>query len=59
MNQYRYRFLIYLRFIFIGKIIGGEVIENGHMRVPDGPGLGVEPNWEALGQPVFTYSDNM
>lgn len=32
---------------------GGPVVANGHMTVPNGPGLGVEPDLELLGAPVF------
>ncbi len=35
---------------------GAPVIEDGYMRVSDRPGLGVEPNRKALGEPIFTSS---
>ena len=36
------------------EIAGGAPrIEDGYMRASDRPGLGVEPNFEALGEPVF------
>lgn len=37
-----------------GKICGGEKTAGGRMVLPQGPGLGVEPDWASLGQPVFT-----
>ena len=36
---------------------GAPVIEDGYMKVSDRPGLGVEPNPDALGEAVFT-TDN-
>ena len=33
--------------------VGDTVLEAGHLRVPDGPGLGVTPRFEALGQPAL------
>ncbi len=36
----------------IGK--GGPVIEDGYMKASSLPGLGVEPNMDALGAAVFT-----
>lgn len=33
---------------------GGPVVADGHMSVPDGPGLGVIPDWGVLGDPIFT-----
>ena len=33
---------------------GGPIIEDGYMSVSDSPGLGVEPNMEVLGDPVFS-----
>jgi len=34
--------------------ISGAAKLDGLMKLPEGPGLGVKPNWEVLGQPVFT-----
>lgn len=34
--------------------IGAPIVKNGFMTVPDRPGLGVEPDFEALGDPVWT-----
>ena len=31
----------------------GVQMVDGRMGVPPGSGLGVTPNWEALGEPVF------
>lgn len=33
--------------------IGGPVVADGHMSVPSGPGLGVEPIWDTLGEPIM------
>jgi L-alanine-DL-glutamate epimerase-like enolase superfamily enzyme len=33
----------------------GVRIENGHIRVPDGPGLGITPDEGAFGDPVASY----
>lgn len=35
---------------------GGPIVEDGYMAISDSPGLGVEPNMEVLGQPVFVSS---
>ncbi|MEO0749160.1 MAG: cis-3-hydroxy-L-proline dehydratase [Pseudomonadota bacterium] len=35
---------------------GAPVIEDGYMRAPETPGLGVEPNWDLLGKPVASIS---
>ena len=35
-----------------GHMTGAEM-KNGRMGVPQGVGLGVVPNWEVLGEPVF------
>ena len=35
-----------------GHMTGVEM-KNGRMGVPQGVGLGVIPNWEVLGEPVF------
>jgi len=32
---------------------GGPVVADGHMALPDGPGLGVEPDWDLLGTPIW------
>lgn len=32
---------------------GGPVVADGHMTVPAGPGLGVEPIWDTLGEPIM------
>ncbi len=34
--------------------IGAPEVENGWMRAPDRPGLGAEPDFAALGEPVWT-----
>jgi L-alanine-DL-glutamate epimerase-like enolase superfamily enzyme len=33
---------------------GGPVVSDGHMSVPDAPGLGVTPLWDVLGEPLFS-----
>ena len=38
-----------------GNMTGAEK-KNGKMTLPLGPGLGVEPNMEVLGDPVFVIS---
>ncbi len=35
---------------------GGPVVADGHMSVSSDPGLGVEPLWDVLGEPLFTVS---
>lgn len=32
---------------------GGPAVANGHMSVPEGPGLGVTPDWDLLDVPIF------
>ncbi|MGI9462678.1 MAG: enolase C-terminal domain-like protein, partial [Aestuariivirgaceae bacterium] len=32
---------------------GGPIVEGGYMRASDAAGLGVEPDFDVLGQPVF------
>ena len=36
-------------------IIPGIEKKDGRISVPKGSGLGVEPNWNALGKPVMTF----
>jgi L-alanine-DL-glutamate epimerase-like enolase superfamily enzyme len=36
--------------------IGGPVVKDGKLYAPDTPGLGVEPDYEALGDPVAVYT---
>ena len=33
----------------------GPRIENGHIRLPDGPGLGVVPDPDMFGDPVASF----
>ena len=33
---------------------GGPVVADGHMSVSNGPGLGVEPDWDLLGDPIWS-----
>ena len=33
---------------------GGPAVADGHMRVPEGPGLGVTPDWDVLGDPIYS-----
>lgn len=35
---------------------GGATVDDGHLIAPDGPGLGVEPAWDELGDPVAEYT---
>lgn len=35
---------------------GGPVVENGRTRANDGPGLGVEPHMDVLGEPIFVVT---
>jgi L-alanine-DL-glutamate epimerase-like enolase superfamily enzyme len=35
---------------------GGPVVADGHMALPQGPGLGVEPDWDLLGDPIWTLT---
>jgi len=35
-------------------LIAGSNKQNGLMTLPQGPGLGVTPNWQVLGDPLFT-----
>ena len=35
---------------------GGPVIKDGFMAMSDKPGLGVEPNWDILGEPIASFS---
>ena len=35
---------------------GGATVEDGHLIAPDEPGLGVEPAWDELGDPVAEYT---
>ncbi|MEO0370885.1 MAG: cis-3-hydroxy-L-proline dehydratase, partial [Pseudomonadota bacterium] len=35
---------------------GAPVIEDGYMQASDAPGLGVEPNWDLLGDPVASIT---
>ena len=35
---------------------GGPEVADGHMTIGDAPGLGVEPLWDVLGQPIFTIT---
>lgn len=34
----------------------GPVVSDGHMSVPDAPGLGVTPRWELMGEPLFSVN---
>ena len=34
---------------------GGVVVENGQVAVPSGPGLGVDPAAERIGEPLASY----
>lgn len=38
---------------------GGPVVADGHMSVSSEPGLGVEPLWELLGEPIFSVSEQL
>jgi L-alanine-DL-glutamate epimerase-like enolase superfamily enzyme len=35
---------------------GAPQREQGRMAAPGGPGLGIEPRWDVLGKPVFSYT---
>jgi cis-L-3-hydroxyproline dehydratase len=35
---------------------GGPLVENGRTRANDGPGLGVEPHMDVLGEPIFVVT---
>ncbi|MEM6678356.1 MAG: enolase C-terminal domain-like protein, partial [Pseudomonadota bacterium] len=35
--------------------IGGPTVRHGKLYAPDTPGLGVEPDFDALGDPIATY----
>lgn len=37
--------------------LGAPKANGGHLEVSHAPGLGVEPDWEVLGAPVFEYSE--
>lgn len=37
--------------------IGGPTVSNGKLYAPDAPGLGVSPDFDILGQPVFSFGE--
>ena len=42
-------------YVTVQNASGAPVREAGHMRASDAPGLGIEPNMDALGSPVAEY----
>ena len=45
--------------VHTGTIKSGGVMDSqGYMSVPKLPGLGVEPNWDALGEPIAVYQEH-
>jgi L-alanine-DL-glutamate epimerase-like enolase superfamily enzyme len=40
----------------VSNAVGAPQRINGHLKAPCGPGLGIEPNWAVLGNPVATIS---
>ena len=44
-------------YVGVSNASGAPQRDNGVMRAPEGHGLGINPNWDALGQPVFDSCD--
>jgi L-alanine-DL-glutamate epimerase-like enolase superfamily enzyme len=43
-------------YVSVNNATGAPRRDAGHMAASDLPGLGIEPNWEALGKPVAEYA---
>ena len=43
-------------YVTVSTAAGAPRREGGRMRAPSAPGLGVEPNMDVLGEPVFELS---
>ncbi len=43
-------------YVTVRNATGAPRREGGHMRASDAPGLGVEPDWDALGEAVAVYA---
>jgi L-alanine-DL-glutamate epimerase-like enolase superfamily enzyme len=43
-------------YVSVQNASGAPIRVSGHMKASDKPGLGIEPNWDALGHPVAEYN---
>lgn len=40
-------------YVSVSNASGGPIRDNGNMRASEEPGLGITPNWDILGEPLF------
>ena len=54
-QAYRFSCTDFNSYVTVSNASGAPQRENGVMRASDKPGLGITPNWQAMGEPVAVY----
>ena len=55
-ERFRFSSTDFNSYVTVRNAVGGPQRKNGRMRANTGPGLGVEPAWDALGEPVAVHA---